>query len=168
MAGVPARAWRRVAGVRLVVRRLARGLLALAPAALPACYHYVATETALGPGVQVEVELNDAGRVGLADAVGPEIGSIQGTLESRSDSGMVVRVAQVLGEYGGVTRWEGEMVAIKPDYVRSVRERRFSAGRTAVLAVAAGAGFVAFAVTRNLLGIGGSASNNSSDGGSTQ
>jgi hypothetical protein len=151
-----------------MVRRLAWGLLALTPAALPACYHYVATEAALDPGMQVEVELNDAGRVGMTSAVGPEVGSIQGILASSSDSGMIMRVAQVLGEYGGVTRWEGELVAIKPDYVRSVRARRFSATRTAVLAVAAGASFVAFAVTRNLLGIGGSASSNSSDGGNTQ
>ena len=154
--------------MRLVVRRLARGCLALAPVALPACYHYVATETALDRGVQVEVELNDAGRVGMTNAVGPEIGSIQGVVDSRSDSGMVVRVAQVLGEYGGVTRWEGELVAIKPDYIRSVRERRFSATRTAVLAVAASAGFVAFVVTRDLLGIGGSASSNGNNGGNTQ
>jgi len=160
----------RAAGVRLVVRRLARGLLALAPAALPACYHYVAAEASLNPGVQVEVELNDAGRVGMTNAVGPETGSIQGILESRSDSEMVVRVAQVLGEYGGVTRWEGELVAIKPDYIRSVRERRFSATRTAVLAVAASASFVAFVASRDLLGIGGSPSsnNNNNNGGSTQ
>jgi len=167
---VPVREWWRTAAVRLVVGPLARGLLALAPVALPACYHYVATEAALGPGSQVEVELNDAGRVGMTSAVGPETGSIQGTLQSSSDSGIVVRVALVLGEYGGVTRWEGELVAIKPDYIRSLRERKFSATRTAVLAVAASAGLVAFVATRDLLGIGGSptSNNNNNNGGSTQ
>ncbi len=167
---MPCRAWQRVAAVRLVVRPLARGLLALAPVVLPACYHYVATEAALDPGLQIEVELSDAGRVGMTSAVGPETGSIQGTLQSRSDSGIVMRVSQVLGEYGGVTKWEGELVTIRPEYVRSLRERKFSATRTAVLAVAAGAGLVAFVATRDLLGIGGSPSsnNNNNNGGSTQ
>jgi hypothetical protein len=153
-----------------VVRPLARGLLALAPVALPACYHYVDTEAALGPGVLVEVELSDAGRVGMTSSVGPEAGTIQGALQSRSDSGIVMRVSQVLGEYGGVTKWEGELVSIRPEYVRSLRERKFSATRTAVLAVAASAGLVAFVATRDLLGLGGSPSsnNNNNNGGSTQ
>jgi hypothetical protein len=151
-------------GVRMMLRRLARGGFALASAALPACYHYVPIQAAPEPGVQVEVELNDAGRVGMVGAVGAEIGSIQGVLESRSDTGLVVRVAQVLGEFGGVTRWEGEAVAIRPGYVRSLRERRFSATRTAVLAAAAGAGFVVFVVSRNLLGFGGAPSSTNTDG----
>jgi hypothetical protein len=155
-------------GAQMVWRRLARGLLALAPAALPACYHYVPMATAPTPGTRVEVVLNDVGRVGMTSAVGPEVGSIQGLLESNADTGLVVSVAQVQGEYGGVTRWEGEKVAIRPEYIRSLRQRRFSAVRTAVAAVVVGAGFVVFAATRNLLGIGGSASNNNSDGGNTQ
>lgn len=158
----------RVSHVWMALRRLARGCLALAPAAAPACYHYVATDADLAPGVQVEVELNDSGRVGMTRSVGPEVGSIQGVLDSRTDTGMVVRVTQVLGEYGGVTRWEGELVAIRPEYVRSLRERKFSATRTAVLAVAAGAGFVAFVVTRDLLGIGGAQPPSGNNGGNTQ
>jgi hypothetical protein len=81
-----------------------------------------------------------------------------------------MRVSQVLGEYGGVTKWEGELVSIRPEYVRSLRERKFSATRTAVLAVAASAGLVAFVATRDLLGLGGSPSsnNNNNNGGSTQ
>jgi hypothetical protein len=158
-------AWRRSAAVGPTLCRLARGLLALAPAVLPACYHYVPLRSAAEPGVQVQVELNDLGRVGLTDAVGPEAGKIDGVLESSSDSGMVVRVAQIEGEYGGVTRWEGERVAIRQEFIRTLRRREFSATRTAVVAAAAGAGIVVFVTTRNLLGIGGSSSNNNGNNG---
>jgi hypothetical protein len=149
-AGVKGRGW----GVRMMLRRLARGSLALAPAVLPACYHYVPVESSPAPGVRVEVQLNDAGRVGMESAVGPEVGTIQGVLESSSDTGFVVRLTQVWGEYGGVTKWEGEPVAIRPNYVRSMRERRFSTTRTVIVATATGAGFLAFALTRDLLGFG--------------
>lgn len=139
----------------MLLRRLARGCLALAPAVLPACYHYVPVDSAPAPGVGVEIGLNDVGRVGMESAIGPEAGSVQGVLESRTDSAIVVRVTQVVGEYGGVARWEGERVEIRPDYVRSMRERRFSTTRTVIVATAAGAGFLAFALTRDLLGAGG-------------
>jgi hypothetical protein len=153
--------------VRMMLRRLAWGGLSLAPAVLPACYHYVPVESAPSPGVGVEVELNDVGRVGMESAVGPEVGVIQGVLESRSDTDLVVRVTQTLGEYGGVTRWEGERVAIRPDYVRTMRQRRFSTTRTVVVATAAGAGLLAFALTRDLLGFGGAPSSSTPTGGGT-
>ncbi len=147
------------------LRRLARGrLLALAPAVLPACYYYVPMQTAPASGVEVEITLNDTGRVGMTSAVGPEVGSIQGVLASVSDSALVLHVTQVLGEYGGVTKWNGEVVTIRPDYVRTLRERKFSASRTVVLAALAGGGLVAFAASQNLLGIGG-APGNSGPGG---
>ncbi len=152
MAALPER---RVVGVRRMVRRLARGLLALAPAAVPACYRYVPLESAPAPGIVVQVELNDEGRVGMASAVGPAVGKIEGVLDSRSDSAMVVRVTRVQGEYGGVARWEGEPVEIRTGWVRTLREREFSAGRTALVAALAGGGFVAFVATRDLLGFGG-------------
>ncbi len=146
---------RHVVGVRRMVRRLARGLLALAPAAVPACYHYVPLQSEPAPGIVVQVELNDDGRVAMTSAVGPETGKIEGVLLSRTDSGMVVSVRQVLGEYGGVARWEGEAVEIRSGWVRRLREREFSAGRTALVAALAGGGFVAFVATRDLLGFGG-------------
>lgn len=131
------------AGVRTMGRRLARGLLALAPAVLPACYSYVPVDSAPEPGLGVQVVLNDVGRVDLAKAVGPGVASIIGILASRSDTDFVVHVIQVNGEYGGVQKWEGEPVVIRPEYVESMGIRRFSVGRTAVAAVAASAGLLA-------------------------
>ena len=154
----------RASRVGMMLRRLAWGLLALAPAALPACYRYVPVESAPAPGIGVEIELNDLGRVEMGKAVGPDVGHIEGVLESSSDTGFVVRVQQVVGEYGRVTRWEGEPVAIRPAYMRSIGERRFSVGRTVVAAAIAGAGFVAFVASRSLLGIGGAPSSTGNTG----
>lgn len=160
---------RRGSGFRTVLRRLARGCLALAPAVLPACYHYVPLQSDPAPGIGVEVELNDLGRVEMQSAVGPEAGSIQGVIESRSDTGFVVSVTQVTGEYGGITKWGGERVAVRPEYVRSMRERQFSTTRTVIASVAAGGAVVAFALTRSLLGIGGKPSSSGNGGnGNTQ
>ncbi len=149
----------------MLIRRARGCLLALAPAVVPGCYYYVPMQSAPAPGVAVEVQLNDTGRVGMASAVGPEAGSIQGVVASNTDTGFVVLVSKVLGEYGGVAKWEGEAVSIRPEYVRSMRERKFSKARTALVAIVATAGFVAFAASRNLLGLGGAASSSDSTGG---
>jgi hypothetical protein len=149
----------------MMLRRLARGCLALAPAAAAGCYSYVPLDSAPAPGIGVQVDLNDVGRVDLASAVGPDVNSLIGVIESTSDTGFVVRVAQVVGEYGGVTRWEGERIAIKPSDVRSIGARRFSVGRTAVATALAGAGFVAFVMSENLSGAGGAPPQTSGSGG---
>lgn len=138
------------------LRRLGPRWLALAPFMLSGCYSFVPLSTAASPepGQQIQIELNDAGRVGMVNALGPEVAKVEGALESASDSQVVIKVAQVWGEYGGASRWEGEQVAFKQEYIRTVRERRFSTTRTAILAASVGAGVVAFIATRNLLGIG--------------
>jgi hypothetical protein len=147
---------RRSVFARSVLRRLGPRWLALLPLTLSGCYTYAPLRTAAAPapGEQIQVELSDAGRVGMASDLGPEMAKVEGTLVSASDSLVVMRVSQVWGEYGGVSRWQGEQVAFKGRYIRTLRERRFSTTRTAILAATVGAGVVVFVVTRNLLGIG--------------
>ncbi len=130
--------------------------MALASFLLSGCYTYVPVFSAAAPqpGEQIQIELSDAGRVGMTEALGPEVGKVQGTLVSASDSDVVMKVGQVWGEYGGVSRWEGEQVAFRTPYIRSLRQRRFSTVKTAVATALIGAGVVAFIATRNLLGIG--------------
>ncbi|HVO34166.1 MAG TPA: hypothetical protein VMT21_01300 [Gemmatimonadales bacterium] len=154
IAGAKGRAGR----VSVMLRRLARGLLALAPAALAGCYSYVPVESAPTPGVGMEVELNDLGRVEMARTIGPSVVSIEGVLESRSDTAFVVRVMQIVGEDGRATRWEGEQVTIRPAYVEQMGTRRFSVGRTVVASAMAGAGFLAVVMSLNLNGQGGTPS----------
>jgi len=151
-----------------VVRRLARGLLAHAPAALPACYRYTPVDSAPVPGLGVEVALNDVGRVDLAKAVGPEVSKIDGVIASRSDTAFVVQVMQVIGEHGGVQKWEGEPVVIKPEDVESMAIRQFSVGRTVVAAAMAGAGLVVIGQTVGVGVGGGGATNKTAGNGSSK
>ena len=152
-----------------MLRRLARGCLALAPAAmLAACYKYVAVDSAPAPGIGVEVVLNDVGRVDMAKAVGPNISVIDGLIASTSDSNFVVSVQQVLDEQGNVNKWEGEQVTVRPGYVRTMSVRQFSVGRTVVATAMASAGFLAFALSVNLNGEGGTPSSSNPGSGKSQ
>lgn len=111
------------------------------------------------PGTRLVVELTDEGRVALAPQVGPEVARIEGALVERSDSGYVLGVSAVIGLWGSQSRWTGERVAFRMSQVRRLSERRLSPWRTAVAAGGATAGFVAFVLTRGLIG-GGSTSEN--------
>jgi hypothetical protein len=105
------------------------------------------------PGTLVTFDLTDAGRSALGGSMGPEIVQIDGRVIENDTTGYIVGVSGVRYIGGGTQAWRGEQVRIKPDYVRTTFERRFSKTRTAVLA-AAGVGAVAYLVTRSLLGSG--------------
>ena len=127
---------------------------------LAGCYTYVplgGTRPETAPGARVAIELTDAGRVGMSPQLGPEANRIEGVLLTRSDSTYEVGVSMLIGLWGAQSKWMGEQVTIRRDYVRRMSERRFSAWKTAVVAGGAAGGFLAFVLTRNLLG-GGSTS----------
>lgn len=129
--------------------------MGLVPVLLPACYVYAPVSVSPEPGMRLAVELNDIGRVGMANNVGPEVARVEGVVQSRSESQYVIRVSEVVGLYGGRTRWSGEPVTLRPEYMRSVRERRLSRGRTAMLVSGLAVALGTFVATRNLLGLGG-------------
>jgi hypothetical protein len=101
-------------------------------------------------GKVVAFDLNDAGRLALGGSMGPEIEQIEGRLVER-DSDYVLAVSGVRFLRGGEQAWRGERVHIKPAYVSSSYERRFSAGRSTVLG-AIGAGVIAMLVSRSIIG----------------
>jgi hypothetical protein len=104
------------------------------------------------PGARLVIELNDQGRVGMERQVGPSVSTVEGALVSRSDTAYVVAVSAVLGLYGAYSKWQGERVTLRPEYIRRMSERRFSMGRTvAATGIATGA-FLAFVLSRSLLG----------------
>lgn len=129
--------------------------MGLVPVLLPACYVYAPVSASPEPGMRLAIELNDVGRVGMANNVGPEVARVEGLVQSRSESVYVIRVSEVVGLYGARTRWSGEPVTLRPEYMRSVRERRLSRGRTAMLVSGLAVAFGTFVATRNLLGLGG-------------
>ena len=104
-------------------------------------------------GARVGLEINDAGRVALAGAMGPEISVVEGRLRSKESNDYVVAVSSVQLLRGGEQVWKGEPISIRNDFVSRIYERRLSTGRT-VSASVAGAGVVLFLVTRAIVGAG--------------
>ena len=105
--------------------------------------------------MRVVLEVNDRGRVALADSIGPSVDRIEGEVRSWSDSTFVLSVAAVEYLSGGRNAWSGETLTVPTGAVGQLRERRFSRGRT-VAAVAVGVGaLLAVVLSRDLVGGGG-------------
>jgi hypothetical protein len=108
------------------------------------------------PGTRLVIELTDAGRTAIASQMGPDVARFESRLVRQTDSAYVLSVSLVVNMWGAQTRWNGEQVTLRTDLVRTIGERRFSAGRTALAATGATAGFLAFVLTRSLVGGGSS------------
>ena len=123
--------------------------------ALVGCYSYVplgGTRPETAPGARVAIELTDEGRVGMAPQVGPEADRIEGKVLAQSDSAYELGVSMLIGLYGAESKWSGEKVAVRKEYVRRLTVRRFSAWRTAVAVGSVSAAVLTFVLTRSLLG----------------
>lgn len=129
--------------------------LALFPALVAGCYSYAPLSTAPQPGAHLAFDVNDRGRVGVADSLGPGVTRVEGFLAGRTDSLYVIHVTDVASIRGPSARWNGEMVSLRPEYISGITERRLSKARTALLAGGVTAAVVAFIASRDLLGIGG-------------
>jgi hypothetical protein len=102
-------------------------------------------------GTEIGIDVNDAGRLALGGAMGPEIAQIEGRLVDKDSSGYVVAVSMVHLLRGGEQVWNAERVRIKAEHVSGVHERKLSKGRTAVM-VAASVGVVALIVRQSIVG----------------
>ena len=91
---------------------------------------------------QVAMDINDAGRVALANPVAPEIARIQGRLVTADSSEYVLAVTEVRTFRGGEQVWAGEPVHIKREWVGTLYQQHFSVVRTTLLAAAAGGAVV--------------------------
>jgi hypothetical protein len=122
-------------------------------ASLAGCY---ALQPTGGPvpvvGTEVAFDLNDAGRVALGSAIGPEVAQIEGRLVDKQTNGdMTLAVTAVHTLQGFNQVWAGERVQVRPEYVSTVYEKKFSKGRPVVASAVAGGGFAAI-ITRSLIG----------------
>jgi hypothetical protein len=136
-------------------RRITGGLfLAFLSGVASGCYVNTPIVSAPQPGAVLNFDLNDRGRVGLGENLGPAVLTIQGTLGSQTDSVYAIGVSQVGYLNGQSNKWNGEALTIPKAFVRDVSERKYSPSRTYLVAAAAVAGFVAFAASRHLLGLG--------------
>ena len=119
------------------------------------CYSYVPLSSPVPAGTRVAVDLNDQGRADLRGVIGSEIARVEGPLVHNSDTAYVLNVLETRGMGGQLSRWSGETVSLRREYVRSITERRFSRSRTTMGVVAGAAAVLAFILTRDLLGLGG-------------
>jgi len=106
------------------------------------------------PGTMVALQVNDAGRLALGGAIGPELDKIEGRLVSKEDGEYVLAVESIRTIRGMEQVWSGERVPIKTEHVAMVYERHLSRGRTVALAAAGVGGVAAFLLTRTLLATG--------------
>jgi len=152
-------------GRRRVSRHIAAALV-LASMAVAGCYTYVPFNAAQpDPGMQIEFELNDQGRVALGERLGPEVAKVDGSLVSATPTEYTLHVNRVQYLHGTASSWGGESVVLRQEDVKGILERRFSKGRT-FAAIASGAVAVgAFIATRSLIGNGTGSSSTKSGGG---
>jgi hypothetical protein len=114
-------------------RRFRSGVaLVLVAIQLGGCFRYVPVGGAPVPaGTRVSLAINDAGRVALAEEIGPGIRTIHGDLREATDSVIVVSLSSV--EYYDLSvpaRMAGESREIPRRYVSEFRERQLSRSRT--------------------------------------
>ena len=120
------------------------------PSALPAlglllctagCYVYGPAGRPAREGQRVEAFLNDRGRSELGRFVGAGTRSIDGDVTALGDSSLTISVKRSRSIDGAESEWTGEQVALPLAMLDSVRVRRVSFARSAlVVGIAAAAG----------------------------
>lgn len=114
------------------------------------CYTVTPINTNLTPGTEVVLGLNDQGRVTLGRSVGPAAETIEGKLQTKTDSTYVISVSSVRYFNGGTNTWSGEQLTVGTSSVQQAQERRFSPAKTALAVGVAAAAVLSFILTRTL------------------
>jgi hypothetical protein len=134
-----------------------RRLLFLVAGVLPAvagCYTYAPLDTSarVAAGEHVAVEITDRGRAELGDRIGTGVLRLEGTLTRTDSQDLTMNVWRVAQIGGAISRWSGESIRFKRDFVAGVQARTLNRGRTYLAAGIAVAGFVMLARSTNLFG----------------
>ena len=119
------------------------------------CYTFPTVAARPTPGMRVVLELNDQGRAGMGEAIGPSATRIEGVVQPASDSAVYpLRVFGVDYLNGQTNKWNGEPLVVSRNFVSVVKQRQFSKSRSFLLAAAAGGTVLAFILTRAIIGHG--------------
>jgi hypothetical protein len=136
--------------------RIALVLVWCSPAV--ACYRYEPVATpAPEPGAFVAITLTDEASRARMGSLGPDITVVRGHLVAQDSAAIRVAVSSVVSSRGIESTWRGEQVALALGDVASIQRRRFSAGRSVLLAGVSLSGIVASGAVFGLIGGGGSA-----------
>lgn len=131
-------------------------MLSAAGASLAGCYVYRAAPTDPPAGMNLVLELNDRGRVGMGDSIGSSAQLIEGVTVNSPDTAYGIRVSRIRYLSGQSNDWAGEQLFVPKVFVGTVRERQFSKSRSLLTGLAISAGVAAFIATRDVLGFGSS------------
>ena len=129
--------------------------LSFASGLMQGCYVYTPVSGRPAPATYIALDITDRGRVGLGDLIGPAATRVEGVVTAETDSIYSMSVAAVGYMNGQQNRWSGEPLTVRKDFIGSVRERKFSRGRTFLASGGAVGGILFFALTRGLFGFGG-------------
>jgi hypothetical protein len=129
-------------------------MLAFLSGVASGCYVYGPAPGDAMPGTRVLLELNDRGRVGLGNNIGPTGGVVEGIVQSSSDSAYSLLVKRVEYMNGQSNAWNGEKLIVPKEFVGNARERTLSPSRTWLAAGGVVLAVVAFISSRQLLGFG--------------
>jgi hypothetical protein len=132
---------------------------------LGACYVYQPLLTPdPHPDARLAFDLSDQGRVALVTNVGSDASRVEGTLVSETPDEYVIRVSDVFAQQGARTKWNGEVVSVRREYVKRVRERSLSRGRTVAAVAGVLGAVVGLAAGTHLAGFGTSGSDRPGSG----
>jgi hypothetical protein len=98
------------------------------------CYSYLPLQTELPRSPEVQILLNDRGRVQVGDGMGPSVEAVEGVVAGEDSSMVRLKVSRVVYLRGGTAVWAGEEVAIDRSGIMGYRGRQFSKGRSWALA----------------------------------
>jgi hypothetical protein len=130
-------------------------LLLVAVSPLAGCYTTRPVTTAPAPGATVILDLTDRGRVDLGDRIGPSAASIQGIVQTQSDSSYVLRVSSVSYLGGQQNKWAGESLTVPAALVSRARLREFSRSRTTAIGLGIAAALAAVFIQTDFFGLSG-------------
>jgi len=117
------------------------------------CRSYVPLTTpAPQPGSYLAATLTESGRAELSGYLGPGAGIVRGRLLDDTEQGLTLSVQSVALRGGDDVSWRGETVTVPHALIARLEERRVSKARSALLAAAGMAGFVALLDALNVIG----------------
>ena len=134
------------------MRRTACAVLLLGVAPLSGCYTNRQIMAAPAPGSTVVLDLNDRARVQLGDRIGPSAASIQGVVQTGSDTGYVLNISSVRYLNGQSNQWSGERFTISPGLVTQAWQRQFSRSKTTALGLGIAAALLGAVLGTDLFG----------------
>lgn len=124
---------------------------------MTACYTYdVKAPTDLSAGQNIEVTVNNIGRVALAADLGEDVTKVGGDVVTVTDSALRMRVDRVEFLNGTASGYPGSEINVPRNAIASVSTKQFSRSKTTAVAVGLVAALIAAIGAVGLAGIGGS------------